>query len=126
MQVLLPLRTSILLEFPKGENNTYKSDRNERCLTSYGISIGCTPPCGCSFLELGPPDGNIFSKKDDDFVFTSNYEPNQKLLKHLFEAYLVNSAFFYRQTNDCIGPVNGAIFEEKALKSVVNLEANQY
>lgn len=73
-------------------------------------------------LKLNSLDLN----RDNYFVFTSNYEPNQKLLKRLFDEYLVDRAIFKRQPNDSVTPVDGAVFSNDNLASVVNLNAKQY
>ncbi len=60
------------------------------------------------------------------FVFTSNYEPNQKLLKRLFDEFLVDRAIFKRQLNDSVTPVDGAVFQNDKFESDVVLKMNQF
>ncbi|MGJ8743813.1 S8 family serine peptidase [Polaribacter sp.] len=94
------------------------------------MAIGFTDLPGIDDLE---EESNVILKlnslelnRDNYFVFTSNYEPNQKLLKRLFDEYLVDRAIFKRQPNDTVTPVDGAIFSNENFASVVALKEGQY
>jgi len=61
------------------------------------------------------------------YVFTSDFEPNQNLLKRMFDQLLIDKAIFHGEQNDSITPVRGAIFKNMDIPgNVVILSANQY